>query len=195
MNLLKRYVNDERKGATTFEWTITSPVLLGLLFIVMFMLMFILSYANYGALASDVASSMNFRQTGITNAKAAVHGGNNGLLVRDKQGNYLAYDKITVNGNAGRTDFKDVVVYYMNQNANKVYFPFAEMNNVSVDTFRMNNANSATRVNLTSNMATASNFANVLVKVNVNYRFMPINFMGWQWPGMTVNVAGYSVLT
>ena len=195
MESVKKYVSRERKGSMTFEWTITSPVLLGLLFIVMFMLMFVLSYANYGALASDVASSMNFRQTGIANAKAAVHGGNNGLLVRDKQGNYLPYNCISVNGDTSRTDFKDVVVYYMNQNANKVYFPFAEMQNVSVDTFRMNNASSATRVNLTSGMSTAANFANVLVKVNVKYKFMPINFMGWTWPGMTVNAAGYSVMT
>lgn len=185
-------------GTFVFEWVITLPALFAITFISIFLVILLLSYANFCGLASNVSSSINFRSTGMTNAVKQYNYNSSNPIVK------ACYGVTTVNGTSGN-DFSKAVSYIVYSEGGGIWeFPYVDSGisatprspyAVDVTLSRVDAAGNTTPVTLTTSSATAKDFSNVVVQTNIRYRFAPIRIMGLEILGVSVNAEGYGVMT
>jgi hypothetical protein len=210
----KRILEKDRNSSSAFEWTMTTPFTFAVVLVALFIMLLLFSWVSYGSLANNIATDLNFRQTGLERASTWVdeHPTNGGLLVRDKSGNYLSTSKvIMVNGGSTEVTekYKKAVIYHMNEYANQFYFPYANFDEIDVSIIRKDNGAyvvpDMTVVTLsdsdeeddTQTARTSQNFSGSIVKVDIKYTFFPVKIMNGMagWSGLNIVSSGYAVIT
>lgn len=197
---LKKLLNEDRAGASTFEFALTAPWTLAMMFLVFAFMMVCFSWASFSSLASNVASDLNVRQTGIARAQQMVTnaGGETTAIqcyVVDGQG----LSKINPNqinvvcGNAGtEKKIKDATIVAMNKNRKQFQFPFTSFDGITVTVKRPNGAiPSYTEASQMS----SNNFASSIIQVDISYRFLPVNSFSFGWSGFPMTVSAKSIVT
>lgn len=190
-------LNRRRSGASTFEWVLTLPFMITIVFIVFYIMLVLFSWASYGAVASNMAKDLNIRSSGLMQANQKVGSANvimQGRTAYNK--NYvITRDQVKVNGmesgNKLLNSYKNAVIYHMTEYANQFYFPYTEFRDMDVSILQMNEDGSYTRT-----FDTESTLSNYIVKVDIRYDFAPIKVMGmFQVPHITLCATGYGVVT
>lgn len=190
--LLKR-----RSGASTFEWVLTLPFMITILFIVFYIMLVLFSWASYGAVASNMAKDLNIRSSGLIQANEKVGGTN--VIMQGKTAYNKSYvitrDQVTVNGkqsgDALLNSYKNAVIYHMTEYANQFYFPYTEFDSMNVNILQMNEDGSYSKT-----FDVESTLSNYIIKVDIKYKFAPVRAMGlFQVPPINLTATGYGVVT
>ena len=190
-------LNRRRSGASTFEWVLTLPFMITIIFIVFYIMLVLFSWASYGAVASNMAKDLNIRSSGLMQANQKV--GSTNVIMQGRTAYNKSYvitrDQVKVNGmesgNKLLNSYKNAVIYHMTEYSNQFYFPYTEFKDMNVNILQMNEDGSYTRT-----FDTESTLSNYIVKVDIRYDFAPVKVMGmFQVPPITLCVTGYGVVT
>lgn len=186
-----------RSGASTFEWVLTLPFMITIIFIVFYIMLVLFSWASYGAVASNMAKDLNIRSTGLIQANQKV--GSSNVIMQGRTAYNKSYvitrDQVKVNGmesgNKLLNSYKNAVIYHMTEYSNQFYFPYTEFRDMNVNILQMNEDGSYTRT-----FDTESTLSNYIIKVDIRYDFAPVKVMGmFQVPPITLSATGYGVVT
>lgn len=190
-------LNIRRSGASTFEWVLTLPFMITIIFIVFYIMLVLFSWASYGAVASNMAKDLNIRSSGLMQANQKV--GSTNVIMQGRTAYNKSYvitrDQVKVNGmesgNKLLNSYKNAVIYHMTEYSNQFYFPYTEFKDMNVNILQMNEDGSYTRT-----FDTESTLSNYIVKVDIRYDFAPVKVMGmFQVPPITLCATGYGVVT
>lgn len=190
-------LNRRRSGASTFEWVLTLPFMITIIFIVFYIMLVLFSWASYGAVASNMAKDLNIRSSGLMQANQKV--GSTNVIIQGRTAYNKSYvitrDQVKVNGmesgNKLLNSYKNAVIYHMTEYSNQFYFPYTEFKDMNVNILQMNEDGSYTRT-----FDTESTLSNYIVKVDIRYDFAPVKVMGmFQAPPITLCATGYGVVT
>lgn len=207
LKLTKKVLNKERAGSSTFEWTMLTPFTFAVVFVALMIMLLLFSWVSYGSLANNLATDLNFRQTGLERADKWVKA--HGTVIRTPNGNQLDGANVvnmTTGGSAKVTGaYKNAVIYHMNEYKGQFFFPYTKLDNINVSIIRLNNSGgfeTPSMETVTSpnvNNRTSKNFSNSIVKVDINYHFAPVDIMNdnfpIKWNGLPISTSGYAVIT
>ena len=163
-------LNRRRSGASTFEWVLTLPFMITIIFIVFYIMLVLFSWASYGAVASNMAKDLNIRSSGLMQANQKV--GSTNVIMQGRTAYNKSYvitrDQVKVNGmesgNKLLNSYKNAVIYHMTEYSNQFYFPYTEFKDMNVNILQMNEDGSYTRT-----FDTESTLSNYIVKVDIRY--------------------------
>lgn len=194
-----RFLNKERSGASTFEWTVTLPFTITIIFVVFFIFMILLSWISYGSVASNIAKDLNIRGTGLIQANNYMSSYGSNTILKGRTATDYEYtitrDQVRVNhlnsGDEVLNSYKNAVMYHMKEYANQFFFPYTKFEDINVDILQSNDDGSYTRT-----FDTESALSNYLIKVDIRYKFMPIQIMELTGqPGVDLYASGYGIVT
>lgn len=198
MNTIRERLNKEHDCLSSFEFTLTLPMSMLIIFMVSFVFLLLISWINYNALAGDIARDLNFRQTGIKVAETYwKNHGTGSVILSGKDSadatNQVTWDSISVNGhkkNSG-SKYAQCIAWSMLQHPNKFFMVYSMYDSVDVSVRRTNADGSGTFVddNFDQRMS------NHIVQVDIKWNFFPISGWGTHWDGVEMHSAGYSVIT
>lgn len=178
-NLIKKFLNKERQGTSTFEWVMTCPFSIGLVFICFFIMLILLSWASYGSVASEIAKSMNVKNAGIEKAEIwytkKIAG--NGVVITPSSpyalGGDITMEQISINDGVGDANiinkYKKVAAYHMQDTVgrqNQFYFPYTKFDNIKIYMKQLDSSGK-----YTSNLSSTNNMSNYIIKVDIYYQF------------------------
>lgn len=195
--MITEYLKRERSGASTFEWILTLPFTIFIVFFIFYIMLMLFSWASYGGVASNVAKDLNVRSTGLVKANHELAESGNVIMQGKTAYNYsytITKDQVTVNGktsgNALLNSYKNAVIYHMTEYKNQFYFPYTKFKSINVDFLQLNSDGTYSET-----FDASSTLSNVIVKVDINYEFAPFSFMKVALPGVSLFSTGYGIIT
>lgn len=200
---MRKFLNRERKGASTFEWTLTLPFALMIVFVTIFTMLMLFSWASYGALASNLAKDLNFKVTGMrTMDEWGATNMSSGYIMAGKTSydgatHTISLDQIRINGNANNGNdalrrYRYATAYHMKEYKDQFFFPYTNFDYVDVYVRRLSGTGAA----VTVNPSETDNLSNYIVKVDIHYTFSPVKIMQYgQMRGVNLTASGYGIIS
>lgn len=204
-----KLLNKERAGSSTFEWTMLTPFTFAVVFVSLMIMLLLFSWASYGSLANNIATDLNFRQTGLERADTWIKNNPDATKVYNKQHELVLDTRSIVNMTSGggakvNAAYKNAVLYHLREYANQLNFPYTKLDNINVSIVRLNSSGNyelpdMNTVATTDSDRTSKHFSNSIVKIDIQYRFAPIDLMNnnfpIHWDGIPITASGYAVIT
>lgn len=189
------FFSRERAGAVVFEAVLATPITLLLVGLCLFFMVLLISWTSYGGLASELASDLNLRSTGLTEANSKVPGGN--IVMSGSEGQYdytISKDQFTINGQeSGSTllnSYKNALIYSALHYKNQFYMPFSEFKDCNVDILQLGKDGT-----YNEEIPSTTTLSNYIVRVTINYGFKPFRLLGIDLGDINIQTTGYSVVT
>lgn len=192
---MKQFLQKKRTGVLTFEAVLTTPIIVILVGLCLFFMILLVSWTSYGSLASELASDLNLRSTGLIEANEKVPAGN--IVMSGSTGEYLytiTKDQFTVNdlqsGSSVLNSYKNALIYSALRYKKQFYLPFCEFKNCNVDILQLSKDGT-----YDTNISNTSTLSNYIVRVSINYTFKPFSFFNFSLGEISVYTDGYSIVT
>ena len=199
----KKFLSCYRSGASIFEWTITLPFTLLTVFVALYMMLMILSWTSYCALASNLAKDLNTRSTGIIYANKWINENVPGRYIingKNAVGSEFKInkDQFYVNGQNSYTGtnltsaYWNTLLYHVHEYGDQFYFPYTTFKQARVY-FKQVDASGVHATGFDS----AHTLSNYIVKVDIDYDFalFKLNFVGGDLGKLNLKSTGYGIIT
>lgn len=197
---MKKRLQQERSGSSAFEWTLTLPFTIVLFAISMYIMLLLLSWANYGSVASIIAKDLNTRSYGLMYANSTISETiPTNVVVTGSSGGDLytiTKDKFTINGSTGGNSaeqaYRNALILAAADNADMLFFPYTQLESIDVSIRQISEDGSTSY----SSIDMDGTLSNYLIKVDIQYYFAPFTIMGMsETTTLTISAVGYGIVT
>ena len=190
--MLAEYLKRERSGASVFEFTLTCPFMILLIFIIFSLMLILFSWASYGAVASTLAKDLNIRSTGLITANEKLSGTGDVLIQGESAGIPFQVKKSQFKVNESGTNsgltgaYRNALMYSATEHADQLFFPYTRLDSINAYVKQLNN----------SDLESSKNLSNYIVKVDIKYDFAPIKILDlMNIPALKICATGYGIVT
>ena len=197
---IKKRLQQERSGSSVFEWTITLPFTIILFAMSMYVMLLLLSWANYGAVASIIAKDLNTRSYGLIYANSTINTSipTNIVVTGSSGGNLytITKDKFTINGstrgNTVEQAYRNALILAAADNADMLFFPYTQLESIDVSIKQISEDGATTY----SGIDLGGTLSNYVIKVDIQYYFAPFTVLGMtETTSLEISAVGYGIVT